>query len=65
MDGDGNVYLADRGKNRVLKLAAGANSPTTLPFTDLNIPQAVAVDATGTVYVTDNGNARVLKLAAQ
>jgi hypothetical protein len=49
----------------VLKLAAGATAPTELPFTDLKMPQAVAVDGTGAVYVTDNGNARVLKMAVQ
>jgi DNA-binding beta-propeller fold protein YncE len=35
-----------------------------LPFTDLNAPAGVAVDAAGAVYVTDAGNSRVLKLAA-
>jgi serine/threonine-protein kinase len=65
VDTAGNVYVADRGNNRVLKLAAGSTSATPLPFTDLNTPQGVAVDSTGTVYVTDNGNARVLKLPVQ
>ena len=36
----------------------------TLPFTGLNGPGGVAVDAAGTLYVTDNHNNRVLKLAA-
>ena len=35
----------------------------TLPFTGLNKPDGVAVDAAGTVYVIDDFN-RVLKLAA-
>ena len=35
-----------------------------LPFTGLNNPEEVAVDAKGDVYVTDSGNNRVLKLAA-
>jgi serine/threonine protein kinase, bacterial len=48
-----------------LTLPAGSTTATALPFTDLNIPQGVAVDTAGTVYVTDNGNARVLKLAVQ
>jgi serine/threonine-protein kinase len=38
---------------------------TELPFTDLNLPQGVAVDAEGTVYVTDNGNGRIAKLPVQ
>ena len=33
--------------NRVLKLAAGSNSTTELPFTGLNNPARVAVDSAG------------------
>ena len=62
VDAAGNVYVADRGNNRVLELAVGATSPTTVPFANLNAPGSVAVDTAGNVYVTDNGNARVLKL---
>ena len=50
--------------NRVLKLAAGSATQTVLPFTGLNSPAGVAVDAAGNLYVTDEGNNRVLKLAA-
>jgi DNA-binding beta-propeller fold protein YncE len=46
-------------------LAAGADTTTVLPFTDLNLPESVAVDTAGNVYVTDNGNARLLKLPVQ
>ena len=49
---------------RVLKLAAGSTTPTVLPFTGLNAPTGVAVDAAGDLYVADWGNNRVLKLAA-
>jgi serine/threonine protein kinase, bacterial len=35
-----------------------------LPFTGLDNPKEVAVDAKGDVYVTDSGHNRVLKLAA-
>jgi streptogramin lyase/uncharacterized RDD family membrane protein YckC len=64
VDTTGAVYAADSGNNRVLKLPAGATTPTTLPFTGLNKPQAVAVDTTGAVYAADSGNNRVLKLPA-
>jgi sugar lactone lactonase YvrE/serine/threonine protein kinase len=36
----------------------------TLPFTGLNYPHSVAVDAAGAVYVTDYANNRVVELAA-
>jgi DNA-binding beta-propeller fold protein YncE len=62
VDAADNVYVTDSRTNRMLKLAAGATSPTVLPFTDLNGPSAVAVDTPGDVYVLDDGNFRVLKL---
>ncbi|MGH3563619.1 MAG: serine/threonine-protein kinase PknD, partial [Mycobacterium sp.] len=34
VDTAGNVYVTDRDNKRVLKLAAGATTPTQLPFTD-------------------------------
>ena len=58
------MYVADRGNNRVVKLAAGSNTQTVLPFTGLKNPDGVAVDAAGNVYVTDTDNNRVVKLAA-
>jgi DNA-binding beta-propeller fold protein YncE len=48
----------------VLKLAAGSNTQTVLPFTGLKYPDGVAVDTAGDVYVADFDNNRVLKLAA-
>jgi DNA-binding beta-propeller fold protein YncE/uncharacterized RDD family membrane protein YckC len=67
VDSVGNVYLADFRNERVLKLAAGANTQTELPFTGLTGYSTVtAVDAVGNVYVGDyyeQPNAsRVLKL---
>jgi serine/threonine-protein kinase len=64
VDAAGNVYVTDLGTNRVLKLAAGASSPTVLPFNGLDDPSDVAVDAAGNVYILDGGHFRVLKLPA-
>lgn len=53
--------MADLNNNRVLKLAAGSNAQSQLPFTGLFSPTDVAVDNDGAVYVIDFYN-RMLKL---
>lgn len=65
VDSAGDVYVTDRGNNRVIKLEAGSSTPVELPFTGLNEVWLVAVDTAGTVYITDFTNSRVLKLQAQ
>ncbi|NDJ90547.1 serine/threonine-protein kinase PknD [Mycolicibacter kumamotonensis] len=61
---NGDVYVASQGMyGRVVKLPAGSNGPTVLPFSGLYQPQGVAVDSNGTIYVSDFNN-RVVKLAA-
>lgn len=65
VDSAGALYIADKGTNRVVKLAPGAKSPIELPFVGLSQPDGVAVDGTGNVYVADTGNKRVLKLLAR
>lgn len=64
VDNAGNVYVADTGNARVLKLPAGSTRQVTLPFTGLLNPDGVAVDTAGGVYVTDYGSNSVLKLRA-
>jgi streptogramin lyase len=76
VDTDGNVYITDFvtdatifvvPNSRVVKLAAGSNDQSVLPFTGLGNVQGVAVDTAGNVYVTDNtrgADTKVLKLAA-
>jgi DNA-binding beta-propeller fold protein YncE len=54
----------DPGNHRVLKLPAGSNTPSVLPFTGPLSPWGVAVDSAGNLYVTDQGNNRVVKLVA-
>jgi serine/threonine-protein kinase len=62
VDTAGDVYVIDWGTERVVRLVAGASTPTTLPFTGLKNPQGVAVDTANNVYVTDQGAEPVLKL---
>jgi DNA-binding beta-propeller fold protein YncE len=70
LDAACDVYVVDFAggshtvPGRVVKLAAGSNTQTVLPFTDPDHPTQVAVDTVGNVYVTDYPNHRVVKLAA-
>ncbi len=64
LDTAGDVYVADTGNNRVVKLAAGSSTQTVLPFTGLQNPDGVAVDTAGDVYVADMQSDKVLMLAA-
>jgi len=61
VDKAGNVYVTDQ--NRVVKLAAGSNDQTVLPFTADRI-RDVAVDRAGNIYATDPLGNRVLMLTA-
>jgi streptogramin lyase len=62
VDAAGNVYVGN--PTRVLKLEAGADTHTVLPFTQLRGVVDVAVDSAGNVYVVDAEQEQVLKLAA-
>jgi streptogramin lyase len=70
VDAAGNVYVVDG--NRVLKLAAGADTPTVLPLKlktmfgpgAHSVVAGVAADSAGNVYVVDAEQKQVLKLPA-
>src|SRR6201999_2678003 len=51
-------------KLRVVKLAAGSNEQTVLPFTGLEWPGGLGVDGAGSVFVSDGQNHRMLELPA-
>lgn len=63
VDGAGNVYVAESGNDRVVKLDAGTTDQSVLPFSGLRNAVGIAVDGSGAVYVSDSPNERVLKLA--
>jgi DNA-binding beta-propeller fold protein YncE len=43
VDGGGTVYVAEAGKDQVLKLPAGGGAQTVLPFNGLDLPYGVAM----------------------
>lgn len=78
VDSAGNLYIADTGQNRILKLAAGTGAVSivagngTKAFSGdgdlataaaLNDPRAVAVDSAGDLYIADTNNRRIRKVA--
>jgi len=60
MDGQGNVYVADRYNNRVQKFDGNGNYLAQFDGT-LNNPRGVTVDGQGNVYVADTSNNRIVK----
>jgi serine/threonine protein kinase/DNA-binding beta-propeller fold protein YncE len=58
------VAAASFGLISHLPIPSKARGPILLPFTGLNAPTGIAVDAKGDVYIVDSGNNRVLELAA-
>ena len=61
-DGAGNLYIADNGNTRVLKVSpAGA---TTVVGTGLAYPQGMAVDGAGDLFIADNNLNEVVEVPA-
>src|SRR3984885_1526428 len=56
VDAAGNVYVADTENGRIVEVAAGGASQSTLSITGLTAPQSVSLDAADNLYVTDSGN---------
>src|SRR5208337_1369831 len=62
VDQAGDIFIADAGHNRVVKIPAGGGAQTTVPTNGLNNPQGVAVDGSGNVFIADTGNNRVVEV---
>ncbi|MCJ0907473.1 hypothetical protein [Rhodococcus sp. ARC_M6] len=65
VDSAGNVYITDWGNDRVLNLANGSNTQSTIPFDSLTSANGIAVGNDGNVYVSDGDSedGRVLQMS--
>ncbi|MBI4474083.1 MAG: IPT/TIG domain-containing protein, partial [Acidobacteria bacterium] len=76
VDGSGNLYIADRGNNRVRKVSGGtiatiAGTGTVGSSGDggsalsaVLVPYAVALDGAGNLYISDTAGNRIRKVTA-
>ena len=63
VDASGNLYIADTGGNRIVKVASDGTAAAlaiTGLSTALSSPQGIATDAAGNLYVADSGNSRIV-----
>jgi uncharacterized protein (TIGR03437 family) len=61
VDETGDIFVADTGKNRVLKIAPDGTQSTI--GSGFSQPQGVFVDSAGNLYVTDTGNSALRKIS--
>lgn len=80
IDGNGNIYVAERRANRIRKIEAASGIISTITGNGsrgfggdggpankavISIPELIAVDAAGNLYFTDRGNYRIRCVDAQ
>ena len=79
VDGQGNLYIADRGNQRIRKVDASSKVISTIAGTGdagfggdngagtaalLNNPNDIAIDKAGNLYIADQNNHRVRRITA-
>jgi uncharacterized protein (TIGR03437 family) len=60
VDGNGNIYIADYGNDRIRRINGSTGVISSL-FTGLSKPTGVALDSTGRLLVADTYNDRILR----
>jgi len=62
VDAAGDIFIADTGKNRVLKVTPGGTETTVV--SQLSQPEGVFADRAGNVFITNTGTNALLELDA-
>ena len=62
VDSAGDIWIADTGKNRALKVTP--NGTQTTIASQLSQPEGVFVDRAGNLFITDTGNSALLEVDA-
>lgn len=78
VDQSGNLYIADRGNNRIRMVTAATGFITTIAGSSstiysgdggpaakatLNLPTGIAIDSTGNLYIADQNNAAIRRIS--
>jgi len=72
LDSSGNIYVADRGNDRVQKFSSsgkyiftlGVSGKSDTDNSHFNTPVSVALDSSGNIYVADTYNHRIQKFSS-
>ncbi len=64
IDGNGNIYIADQGNNRVRKVDASTGIINTIVSQSGSGPYGLALDIQGNLYIADQTDHRIRKLDA-
>ena len=61
-DARGNVYIVDRGNNRIRRVATRSTTISTLAVSGLGSASGLTVDPAGNLWIADAGNRRLVKV---
>jgi sugar lactone lactonase YvrE len=61
-DARGNVYIVDRGNNRIRRVANRTTTISTVVASGLRNPNGLTVDPAGNLWIADEGDHRLVKV---
>jgi trimeric autotransporter adhesin len=62
VDAAGNLYITDRGNNRIRKVTTGGIISNIAFNSGFNSPRGITVDVNGNIYIADSGNNSIRKI---